>query len=67
MIFLPGEAKRVKAFFRKVSPTGLLIAIIFFLGYNLGAHMSSVEISLNCKYANAFRVGTDSFNCNKKI
>ena len=67
MIFLPGEAKKTTAFLKQISPTGLLIAVILFIGYNTGAHMASVEISLNCKYANAFRVGSDSFSCNKKI
>lgn len=67
MIFLPGEAARWKAFYKKVSPIGLLVVVILFLGYNLGAHMTSIDISLNCKYANAFRIGADSFTCSKKI
>ena len=68
MLFLtPGEWKNFKDRLIKASPHLLLVLAVLVIGYLSGWHMRGSDIIMDCRYANAFRVGTDSFSCTRKV
>lgn len=49
------------------SPAALLALLLLLIGFGMGYNFKGDEIVKDCKYANAFREGVDSFNCSRKI
>ncbi len=67
MVFEPEEWKSIKDKIIKMSPRLLLIIAVLIVGYSAGWHMKGSDVVMDCKYANSFRVHTDSFNCQRKV
>lgn len=61
------EWRSFKRSFLQSAPYYAIFFIIFVLGYLTGAHLKGQEIVLDCKYANSFRVSSDSFDCRRKL
>lgn len=68
MVWLTHEqTQRAKSWIVSSSPKLLLILIVLIVGYSAGWHMKGGDVVMDCKYANSFRVHTDSFNCQRKV
>lgn len=68
MIWLNAEqSSQLKSFFTKYSPQLLLMAVVLIIGYTVGYSVKGDEIMRDCKYAQAFRVGIDSFGCARRV
>jgi hypothetical protein len=67
MILEPEEWKSIKNKVIESSPYLLLIIAVLAFGYSVGWHMKGSDVVMDCKYANSFRVHTDSFNCQRKV
>lgn len=61
------EWRSFKRGFLELAPYYAIAFIIFVLGYLTGIHVKGQEIVMDCKYANSFRVSTDSFDCRRKL
>ena len=61
------QTAQIKTWFIKASPWLLLILAVLLLGFSFGYAAKGTEITRDCKYAGAFRVGVDSFTCSRRI
>lgn len=53
--------------FKSLAPIFVVVIVVFIIGYLAGYSQKGTEISLDCKYAAAFRVDVNSFECHKKF
>lgn len=51
----------------RVWAKSLVAALMFFFGMVIGEDKAESRITSDCKYSNVFRVGVQSFNCQRKI
>lgn len=65
--FTEQEWKKTGSVILKLSPYLLLIVVVLFIGFVSGHDMASTEISKDCKYAQSFRVGLESFTCQRRL
>lgn len=61
------QSDSIKSWLIKHSPKILLIVLVLIVGYAAGYNVKGEEITRDCKYAQAFRVGVDSFACVRKV
>lgn len=61
------DVNTAKQWLLRWSPGLLLLVVILLVGFLFGYSFKGEEIIKDCKYAQAFRVGLDSFNCSRKI
>ena len=67
MMLTSSEWKAVRDALTKASPKLLLILTCLVAGFSFGWHMKGKDVVWDCKYANAFRVQSESFTCQRKI
>ena len=68
MVWLtPAQTNRLRSWLVRSSPRILLIIVILIIGYVVGYNVKGDEVTRDCKYAQAFRVGVDSFACARKV
>ncbi len=66
-MLLPNEIEATTAWFKSIAPTILLIISCLYIGYLAGMQVERQEISRDCRYSNTFRIGTDSFECTRRL
>lgn len=67
MWFTPEEWKSFKIKLTQAAPKLLLVLSFLVVGYWSGWQLKGADIMMDCKYAQAIRIGTDSFTCQRKI
>jgi hypothetical protein len=59
--------KRVWEWINVVWAKSLIAVILFFVGINIGQIQAESRITSDCKFAGAFRVEIQAFNCQRRI
>lgn len=61
------DIKKIKSVSQKVWTKSMGIIIALLIGIGSGLLMKEGTIIEDCKYSGSFRVGTQSFSCQRKI
>ena len=61
------QTTKLKSWFIRSAPRILLVILVLIMGYVVGYNVKGDEITRDCKYAQAFRVGVDSFSCARRV
>jgi hypothetical protein len=67
MITLSDEWKAFTSFLRKTWANAMGVMVALILGILLGIVYKQSDIVEDCRYAGSFRVGTQAFNCQRKM
>jgi hypothetical protein len=59
--------KRVWDWINEVWAKSLIAMILFFVGMSVGQIQTESRITSDCKFAGAFRVEIQAFNCQRRI
>jgi hypothetical protein len=59
--------KRVWEWINVVWAKSLIAVILFFVGISIGQIQAESRITSDCKFAGAFRVEIQAFNCQRRI
>ena len=65
--FTTAQTEKIRHWIIKTAPMMLLILVVLILGFVSGYVFKGDEVTRDCKYAQAFRVGVDSFTCARKV
>jgi hypothetical protein len=61
------EWKKMKAWIKAVWAESLGVMLALVLGLLLGALYKQSDIIEDCRYSGSFRVGTQAFNCQRRM
>jgi high-affinity Fe2+/Pb2+ permease len=61
------EWKKFKAWCRAVWAESLGVVIALVLGILIGVLYRQTDITEDCRYSGSFRVGTQAFNCQRRM
>lgn len=67
MITLGEEWKRFVSFVRRLWANSMGTVVALIVGVLLGIVYKQGDIIEDCRYAGSFRVGTQAFNCQRKM
>ena len=61
------QSEEIRSRVIQAAPKTLLILVVLITGFISGYAFKGDEVTRDCKYAQAFRVGVDSFACVRKV
>lgn len=61
------QSEEIRSRVIQAAPKALLILVVLITGFISGYAFKGDEVTRDCKYAQAFRVGVDSFACVRKV
>ena len=67
MIIESVSFKRVWEWINNVWAKSLIAVILFFIGMSIGQIQAESRIASDCKFAGAFRVEIQAYNCQRRI
>lgn len=67
MIIESVSLKRVWAWVNEVWAKSLIAVVLFFIGLWVGQVQTESRIASDCKFAGAFRVEIQAYNCQRRI